>query len=356
MLTDEEMDAWSRGFLLELLASGNTGTSLTENGYETRTGNITLYLGSADISTDTPVLGAVIDTVTDDSRQCPRGIMPSNSLEALLGVYPNDNPSLAGTREQAVLYVYGSLPGTVSAGTILRDGQLVTVVEHWLYLPGTDGIAKAGMIYSLENNTVIAVRMYRSDTLLTPAEAQAELAQLALVQEKDEYFAYGPQSTVPLEREDFTFGGIDFFDAAPENAISVLGKCTSDNTLEDSTGERLRIMEWTDLQITFLYSAAGDYLYADILTVNGRSADGPRGLRTGDSLDTVLSRFPQGEKSQEGDRALLYGDGVTPPYGLAEYGGGYATVHYAIEENGRRVELILSFEDGRLVSMMAVNL
>jgi hypothetical protein len=354
-LTAEELDAWSRAFLLEL-ADSMAEPVLTENGYEAKVGNATLYLGSADVSTDTPVLGAVIDTVTDESRQCPRGIMPSNSLEALLGVYPNDNAALAGTRDKAVLYLYGSLPGAVSAGIVLRDGQRVTVVEHCLYLPGAYGVAREGMVYSLENNTVNAVRMYRSDTLLTMDEARAEITDLASVQGKDEYFAYSGQNSVALEREDFTFGGIDFFDAEPESVISVLGKPASDTAMEDSTGGQFRIMEWTDVQITFLYSAAGDFLYADILTVNGGSADGPRGLRTGDSLDTVLSRFPRGDKAQEGDRALLYGDGEIPPYGIAEYGSGYATIHYAITQNGRKVELILSFEDGRLVSMMAVYL
>ena len=51
-------------------------------------------------------------------------------LADVLAAYPLENETLAGTREDAVLYLHDTAGGGFVYGRILRDGQRVSAAEY----------------------------------------------------------------------------------------------------------------------------------------------------------------------------------------------------------------------------------
>lgn len=351
-LTYEELEIYLANLGKIALESKETVVSADEDGMPTAAfpGGV-LSISDEVLKETTVVLGAILNA----DQACPRGLKIGDSVDALLAAYPNDNAALAGTYYDAALYVSGEKP-EMSAGWVLRDGQRITDVVHGLYAWQADGVIACGVRYQVEEGVITGVEVYGMSDLVEESEAMIQIDEVATMQEMQEYFAY-PTSEIGSEmamfaREDLVFAGMDFLDLTAEMATAALGSAQVDQWTEDSTGEYLRLKQWEDISILFVYDANKQFLRVDSLTVNGVGIEGPRGVRVDDLLEDVMYRFRHGEGGSLENGVALYGDGQTAPYGVINYGEETVTLTYTLDlGDGKTVIWHLTFAEDRLQSM-----
>lgn len=278
-----------------------------------------------------------------------RGVGPTASLWAMLAAYPLDNTSLSGAYDEAALYMRVALPEGASYGRIVRDGARVLVAEHAAYVRQGEDMVKSCVVYTLENNDVVAVTLYPALQTLTVAQAQAELDALSALQEMDEYIGMA-DSGEPFSREDMTLFGVDFVSGTPQDAVKALGAATSDTYAPDGDGF-IRVMQWPGAEAAFRCDKAKQPVELISLRIDGERHEGPRGLRVGDTVDAALDKFPQNRSV-----GALYGDGVTPPYGAFESYAGGGSARYAAQIDDQTALLVLTFVDGRLAEIVCAYL
>jgi hypothetical protein len=355
-LTMEELNGWASKVLEmartnEPLSSGPQANK-TEDGYEVVYDFATLYLDTPEL-TDNSVLNAI--TVTEEEVECPRGIGVFDTQQVLLEAFANENPTLLGSQDFAVLYLSDSLPEEALWGWVQRDGQQIQAVQYAVHERlSEDKYTDCGLLYSLGDGYITAVRAYGLSVSVSQAKVEETIAGVLAIQKEQAYFNY-PQSSVgtdidPFEREDLLFSGLDFLGLTPEAAVASLGTFETESWLQDDNGEWLRIIQWPNAEITFAYSRDKVFKRVDTFAVNQRGIEGPRGVQVGDTLSSVLMRFRHSEGEFDGTSSeVLYGDVKTPPYGLAEYDAATATLHYAcpIEGGGdvKSVTLHMIFVD-----------
>ena len=111
-------------------------------------------------------------------------------------------------------------------------------------------------------------------------------------------------------------------------------------------------MQWEGVSLLLKYSAQRKFIAVDSLTVNDTILEGPRGVRVGDLLDSVIFRFRHAEVFGTEDTVSLYGDGQALPYGVLSYTPESAEVTYAFSlEAGRTGVWHMTWVMGELQSM-----
>lgn len=65
--------------------------------------------------------------------------------------------------------------------------------------------------------------------------------------------------------------------------------------MQDDDGSYLRAMEFTTCAMTFSYDAQKTNPKLEVLTIDMDGLEGPRCVRVGDTLSSVISRFRNGE-------------------------------------------------------------
>ncbi len=340
-LTMEELSGWAAKMLDRArksvpLSSGPQADN-TEDGYKVVYDFATLYLDTPEL-TDNSVLNAI--TVTGYDVECPRDVYVSDTQQMLLEAYANENTALLGSEDFAVLYLSDSLPEEALWGWVQREGQQIQAVQYAVheYL-SEDKYTDCGLLYSIKDGYVTAVRAYGLSVSVSRAQVEDTLAGVSLIQQEETYFNY-PQSSIgtdldPFEREDLLFSGLDFLGLTPESAIGSLGTFETETWLKDDNGDWMRIIQWPMAEITFAYSSDKVFKHVDTLAVSQRGFEGPRGVQVGDTFSSVLMRFRHSEGEFDGSNTdMLYGDGQTPPFGLAEYEETTATLHYTSPVDG----------------------
>ena len=315
-----------------------------------------LQIADEELTASTAVLNAYLNEEQAD----PRGLYLGSPLEDVLRAYPNDNPRLRGSYYDAVLFMAGEKP-EMSVGFLLRDGQRVETVAYVVYSWQADGVALSQVVYSLENSTVTAIQVRMSD-LMEEAEALENIQEISEMQETSEYFAFlsraeNGETLTPFAREDLLlvqYGETvaDFLDLTAEDMIAAFGPAPVDEWTEDSDGTFLRLLQWDGISLLLHCDAQKQFLGVDSLTVNDDVLDGPRGVRVGDTLDSVIFRFRHGDTFVDGSTLSLYGDGQEAPYGILSYSPESAEVSYAFAlGDGQTVVWHLTFVTGILQSM-----
>lgn len=315
----------------------------------------TSALGDMTISSDvlddeTHLLGIVLAA----DQPCLRGLKAGDSLDMIFQLYPNDNPALNGTYYEATLSFRGAEP-EICLGYLLRDGQRVTEVTYVVYSWQADGIVKSGVTYQMDQGYIQQISIFTASELLTADEVEMEISESALLQETSEYFAH-PTSLIgtdldPFCREDLYFAEMDFYSLTPDKAIEVLGTAQVDEWTPDSDNTFIRLMQWNGVSIVFKYTADKQFQSVYSLSVNDDVLEGPRGLRIGDYMDTVLYRFRHSEGTTADNGILLYGDGENAPYGIITYGNDTNTMAYTVSLDGQIAMLYLTFSDDAMVQM-----
>ena len=352
---DELMD-WAEGFKTRALAAGaplNDPTeeaAYTEDGYTFVYDFATLYMDRPEMTADS-VLQAVV--VYSPEEQGPRGTGVDQLSSEVLNAFYNENNDLQGDSSFAALYVSDTMPAGALWGWVQRDGQRIETIQYAVHeqlSSGGDGYTDCGLVYTLSDNLVAAIRAYGLNETISADEVRSNLDAVQEVSEKTEY-AQVPTSINGSElemfdRDDLIFSGLDFLSLTPEEAEARLGAAQEDDWMEDE-GAYLRSMEFASCTMTFSYDAQKQNPTLEMLSIDMDGLEGPRCVRIGDTLSSVISRFRNGEGDYDGvSREVLYGDGENAPYGLAEYGDdATAGLWYAAKlEDGRTVVLSMSFE------------
>lgn len=366
-LKQAEIEQFNHDLLLAAI-SENLPPFAAEGGYVVRGANYEILLQDEDLSPDSVVLSAAITApgsgVQEDENggenagtgtapavlTGPRGSLPGMKAADLLTLFLNENEFLQGQTNSAVLYIEGALPAAVGTGFVLRDGQDLQLIEYDVYYQVGEGVARTGLMYTIEHGFVTAIRSFVNLEALSQQEAENELNKLRELREQTEYAAFGESGESPLEREDLSLGGLDFLDTDDKTAIAFLGEPVSRETLQNSDGSTLLILQWEGFEAVFTQKA--DAIRAERLTVNGGNFEGPRGLRLNDTLAQVISRFEHSGGALD-ETGLLYGDAANqvPPYGLMVQGAESTLLYYAVSLENGKAALIVEFVDELMVSM-----
>lgn len=355
-LTKEELEIYLNDLGAAALGDESTTVDTLSSGdhYADFFGG-TLKISDEELTETTAILGVY----PSDGQADSRGIYLGDGLDKVLRAYPNDNPQLAGSYYDAVLYISGEKP-EVSTGFVLREGQQVTEVVHTVYSWQPEGVETWVVYYIMEDGMVMG--MYAGATqMMEEEEALESIQEIADMQEISEYFAYPLSETgeglAPFSREDLGLlidGQItlDLLDLTAQEAIEYFGPAPVDEWTQDSDGAFLRLMQWDGISLLLKCDGEKQFVSVDSLTVNDNVLDGPRGVRVGDKLDSVLFRFLHGEVFTAEDTVTLYGDGENAPFGVLTYTPESAELTYALAlEEGKNVIWHMTFVGGELQTM-----
>lgn len=304
-------------------------------------GTFTLYSEDQTLTADSAVFLAEL-LPGEDSLRDMRGIGPGSTVQEALAAYPLDNQDLAGTYDEAVLYINGIEPDAVRVGSIVRSGSHILLIDHTVYTPSGAQTQFASVLYTLENNRVTAVQLIPSQETDNPEDVKEEIFRLSELQEQREYSVYRAETPTPLAREDLTFGPIDFLSATEADLIAALGAPEGDIWEEDEEGF-LHTLQWEGVQAILRCDAQKQNAVLQYLQIYSERLEGPRGVHMEDSMETVLALFPR-----EGEGDVLYGDGDNAPTGIISHGAEAVSVLYAAEAEGDQVALKLDFVDDAL--------
>ena len=332
-LAIQETSEWCQK-LLERAINEHTPADETIDGLAVIGKGYTLFPLEKTLSKDMFLNGAVVDleATNIEGLEGPRNTRIGDSVEAVLAAFANDNPSLQGTPDQAVLYIRGSYPETLETGIVIRNGQSVNVAEYCVYSPQGAGYTVHGLQYTFESSKVSAIRFFTQSDI-TGADVENFLSNLSAVQEESSYSSYQTIDPEMMLREDLTFAGLDYPDLTPETAKELLGEPVSSETITDSNGNKIITNQWENVTIAFAYDQNGNYVRPDHMTVNGGMDEGPRGIRIGEELSDIMARFKNDSGMTKGDKVYLYGNADTqqPPYGMLIQNGDTYNLMYAVQ-------------------------
>ncbi len=327
--------------------------SLTADGYEFIYDFATLYADTPVMSRDTVVSAVVLFSAEEEG---PRGTSVDDSAAVILSSYYQENEVLLGSREFAVLYSIDLLPESLQWGQVQRSGQRIETIQyavHELHASG-EGYTDAGVIYTMQEGVVGAIRVYGLDARIDQGQVYEVLTSLRAVALDDSYsqvpFSYDGSELEKFNAADLQFSNLDFAGMTPDEAIAALGQPIDDQWMTDLDGH-IRTMTFADCEMTYLYDAAKENASIYMLLISSDSLEGPRAVCLGDSFAAVFNRFRNGEGDFDGvSYEVLYGSEESGEFGIAEYGtDASATLRYGLVlENGERVVLHLYFGSGTM--------
>ncbi|MBQ7849865.1 MAG: hypothetical protein IJ343_09110 [Clostridia bacterium] len=355
-----ELTEWAERYKMRALSSeplNDPKASLTEEGYEFIYDFATLYADQSVMKADT-VVSAVV--VTSPEEEGPRGVKVDDTLTVATAAFYNENAQLRGSRDSALLYLIDLLPESLQWAEIQRDGQRVETIQYAVHdqqTTGGDGYTDAGLILTMQDGTVSAIRVYGLDSRITFDEVHEVCSRMRAAAMADDYqqvpFSYDGASLAKFSGEDLVFSGMEFTALTPDYAAMMLGEPLSDSWVQDGD-TTIRTMTFSDCELTFLEGADGKpRIYMFLLTSGG--VEGPRAVRVGDTFSEVFNRFRNGEGAFDGvSREVLYGSEESGEFGVAEYGSDASvTLRYGLVlEEGERVVLHMTFTEMVLSEVM----
>ena len=351
----EELRQWVNDYKIRALASQplndpKAAESDTEDGYMFVYEFATLYMDRNEMTADSVVQALVIFS---DEEADLRGLRVDDPAEAVLAAYYTENADLVGNSEQAILYAVDLMPEGAYIGTVHRNGQRIQVLDYSVYEQpptGGDGYTDAGILYTMANGNVSTIRAYGLNQRI-PAEEVSAAAESARALGAETSYSQVQTSTVgtelePFDSEDMIFSGIDFPSLIPEDAVAAFGEPLDDVWLDDDNGY-MRIMQFESCEAVFLYDTARQNGRVKSLTINTDRMEGPRSVRVGDMLTSVLNRFRNGDGEFDGMTELLYGSEESGEFGMAQYGEDASVVlrYGALTEEGVPVLLYLNLRE-----------
>ncbi len=355
-LSWDELEAWvdsykTRAMETSPLNDPTEDAAASEDGYAFIYEFATLYMDRPEMTEEAQVRSLVI---TAEDEVAPHNTAIDMRTKDVLSSYYSENSDLAGTESFAALYVSNLMPEGAAWAWVQRDGQRIMTIQYAVHeqpATGGDGYTDAGLIYTIQDGLVAAIRAYGMDTRITADEVSRNVEEVEKVSQQH-YYAQVPYSEVGTDltkfgEEDLSFSGISFLTMTPEEAIAELGDAREDTWMEDDTGEYLRSMEFASCTMTFVYDAKKENPRLDVLTIDTDQLEGPRCTKIGDTISSVLQRFRHSEGSYDDETATetLYGTSGEAPYGLAEYGtDASAVLMYVLSTGDTTVCLHFNFE------------
>lgn len=349
----EELRQWANDYKIRALASRPLNDpyaeeSNTDDGYMFVYDFATLYMDGPEMTPDSVVQALVILSSEEEGL---RGVRVDDPAQFVLDAYYTENPDLVGTSDRALLYALDLMPAGGYTGILHRNGQRIEVIDYTVYeqpSTGGDGYTYAGIMYTVQDNNVTAIRAYGLDTRFLAGDVAAALEDARELGEQASYSkvqtSYTGTDLEPFNSEDLIFAGISFTSLTPEDAEEAFGEPLEDVWL-DNVDSWMRVMQFENCHVTFLYDAARQTCRVKNMTIDNDRLEGPRSVRVGDTFASVLNRFRHSEGEYSGTTETLYGDGNGTTFGMAEYGAEANVLRYGAEsEDGTPVIMYLSFE------------
>lgn len=362
MLTGQEVTEWAKGYIDRAYSAeplNAPADHMTPDGYEYIFDFATLYADTPTLSVDTAINAIVL---TSDGEMGLRGVNVGSDLTDVLNAYYTDNPALLGTREAAVLYAADNLPESAAWGQVLRDGQRVQTVQYAVHsqlAAGGEGCTDLGVIYTMAENRVAAIRVYGLSSRITREEASSVLYGVMLTALEEDYamvpYSRDGSELTRFSETDLIFSGLDFLTLTPDTAIAALGEPMSDQWLDNGDHGYFRVQKFNGCDLTYLYNKARTQGSLYMLSIAADGLEGPRAVRVGDTFSSVYSRFRNGEgEYQQDGTELLYGVPGKGSFGQATYGeDASATLRYGLTApDGRKVVLQMNFTVMTLTEIM----
>ncbi len=355
-LTEMEVQQWVLDILTgtvgkEPLNAPITEEALTEDGYALIYENATLYY-------DKPVLDETSSlrafTFTSDLGSTPRGVRLGDTAETLIALYGWQNPELRGDGALIPLYVTDLLPQAAYWAWAQRgeSGEVEQVRCGVHSRIDEDRYTDAGILYLLQGGVITSVKCYGLDATIPLKQAQSNLAALGAGDMGAK--AVPASDAEPFAMTDAGFDGLPFVGLTEAGAQQALGLENGIQWVADGEGAWMGTMEQDGVTVTYTANADKSLVRADAIIVTRMDYDGPRGMRIGDQLESVIAKFlADGEGRAQGEGLLLYGDGQSAPYALLEDdGSGTAVLRYVCKEDSAEVTLYLTFLNNALSEMM----
>lgn len=358
----QELTEWAARYQERAVASeplNDPARSLTSDGYEFIYEFATLYADEPVMKADT-VVSAVVITSSEETG--PRGVRIDDAAEVALSAFYTENQELRGSHDNAVLYLIDLMPESLQWAEVQRDGQRLYTIQYAVHdqlSTGGDGYTDAGLILTLQDGVVSAIRAYGLDSRITFDQAYDVLALMRRASLAQDYVqvphSYDGAALRKFDGSDLVFSGIDFTGLTPDAAELLLGDALSESKIEDEAFGVIRTLTFADCEMTFLSDKKGGSERIYMLMLTNDSIEGPRAVRLGDMFHEVFNRFRNGEGGFDGVSVeTLYGSEESGSFGTAEYGAdASATLRYGLVlEDGRRVVLHMSFTDMELREIM----
>ncbi len=321
---------------------------VTEGGYAFVYEFATIYADSAVMSQDT-VINAVV--LTAPGVAGPRGLAVDDTLNTVLEAFYTENPELSGTKEFAVIYSLEMLPESYRWAEVRRNGQRVQTVQYAVHdqrTSGGEGYTDAGVIFTMEEHFVSAIRVYGTQSRVDRAAVDAVVDNMRMHSAFNGYqqvpFSFEGGELNKFEPADLFFSNMDFLSLTPDHAMAVLGDVMADDWVEDGENGFIRTMIFSEGEVVFRYDAAKQNPSVYMLLITGDGLEGPRSVRLGDSFAAVYNRFRNGEGDLEEMTELLYGSIDGSEYGVAQYGQPYTLRYSFTLEDGTKVALQMTFD------------
>lgn len=304
------------------------------------------------LAEDTPVNALVFEDSEGDVFRCT-GI--DTHVRDLLAAFPNENPDLNGTYDEALLYLEDAADGGFTFGRILRDGQRISAVEYGEAVPRDGQFRVVSITYTLYASLVSSIRiagLNPDDGLADPALAAEIRAELEELGTHDEYAAVKTSrdglELEPFSKDDLVFGGFSYTALRPDTLPGEPDRVLIDN--EDGTW-LLRCDE-EGYQAVFSCDADGNNARIVSFTLLDEATEGPRRVRLGDLLSDDYSRF-RSENNEMGEdmTEILYGSEDSVPRGIACFNPDDMYLRYVAEADGLQVELLLRYETNMLTEI-----
>ena len=354
ILTLDELWAWADGYKERAMAAQPLNDPLAEES-STEDGCMfvyefaTLYMDRPEMTEESELQALV---VTSEEEEGLRGVRVDDPSVLVLDAYYTENTDLIGNRDAALLYAIDLMPEGVYVGTVRRDGQRIQVIDYAVYeqpATGADGYTEAGVTYTFVDDNVLAIRAYGLNTRVQNEDVAVALEAAHRLAAETSYSkvqtSYIGAELEPFDSEDLIFAGMDFANLTAEDAIAALGAPVEDAWLEDG-GSYMRAMQFAGCGMTFLYDGARQNGRVVNMTIDTDVMEGPRSIRVGDTLASVLGRFRNGEGELNGDVEMLYGSEESGVYGRLEYrSDATCSLYYGVvTEDGARVMMYLNFD------------
>lgn len=368
-LSEGELSAWVDQVLTDTIGltplNAPVGEeALTEDGYAFLYDFATLYYDQPELN-ENSVLQAVV--ITDEGYTAPRGIRLGGDGMSLMSTFGWQNPYLYGDGAYAAFYCVDELPRAAYWSWAQHDenDQLLSVQCAVHVQTDENCYTDAGVRFLLEDGLVSDIRIYGLNRTITEADVLANLNAVASVENVSAGtivpesmavagYTVANDQTV-MAAEDVQASGLPFAELCADSLTAVLGEATASSRKPDETvGGWIVTTDWAGASLVDVEWE--DDHRVESLSVTTDALTGPRGLRVGDTLQSVLSLFrTDGEgRTRDGLYAVLYGDGLNAPYALMEYSGSITAVSYttAMEPPYAHVTLHLAFEADRLQEWM----
>lgn len=356
-LTLEELELFNQS-LLKKAVEDKLSLQKTDEGYLAHGNGYDVLIKEDRLDEKASVLSAAINGESESENPLtgPRDTTIGNTANEILEHFQNDNDNLKGDMNLAVLYIDGNLQGELKTGTVMRNGQSVLLIEYSVVKKVNDKYQQRGIDYTIENGSVVSVRSFTGFEF-SREEAEKLVADMSMLQEKNEYFAYDTKNPKELVREDLSFSGLDFVDLTREELKAKFGEPLEIDNVEDNDGRKLEIYNYDELRATFAIEKDGK-VHAESVVITGYT-EGPRGLKAGEILSFAMQRFPNNSQTLNDDVVVLYGekDKHDVPTGLLLNEGQAQRLYFTVPANERSIAVEASFISEELVeiSILYVN-